>query len=204
MQKKIGTFIQLTFPDESVSDLRGRQSVRTTFRLSERSIHALSILAAQLGIRQKSLFDYLIEDIQALQTIAEKFENFETGGRRVAKTYVVSRRSLDNLERICSSYKAPRDALVEFSIERILPLILREKEQHEKRKGYLAEMETYLRQGEALLRRAEQELGLDDAVFQQILAMVRAVAGSQAAVASYVGRGRKMESFSGVPEEEEP
>lgn len=204
MQKKIGTFIQLSYPDESVSDLRGRQSVRTTFRLSERSIHALSILAAQLGIRQKSLFDYLIDDIQTLRTIAEKFEGFENAEHRVAKTYVVSRRTLENLERVCSSYKAPRDALVEFSIERILPLILREKEQHEKRKRYLAEMEAYLRQGEALLLRAEQELGPDDPVYRQLLTMLRAVAGSQAAVAHFVGRGRKMESFSGVPEEEEP
>ena len=202
MRKKIGTFIQLTFPDESVSDLRGKQSVRTTFRLSERSIRALSILAGQLGIRQKSLFDYLIEDVQALRTIAEKFESFENAEHRVAKTYVVSRRTLENLEQICSSYKAPRDALVEFSIERILPLILREKEQHEKRKAYLAEMEAYLRQGEEMLHRAEGELGREDPVFQQLFVMVRAVAGSHAAVADLVGRGRRMETFSGSPEEE--
>ena len=35
-------------------DLRGRQSVRATFRLSEACIDAISILSAQLGIKQKS------------------------------------------------------------------------------------------------------------------------------------------------------
>ena len=34
-------------------DLRGRQSVRATFRLSEACIDAISILSAQLGIKQK-------------------------------------------------------------------------------------------------------------------------------------------------------
>ena len=38
-------------------DLRGRQSVRATFRLSEPCINAISILSAQLGIKQKSVFD---------------------------------------------------------------------------------------------------------------------------------------------------
>ena len=42
-------------------DLRGRQSVRATFRLSEACIDAISILSAQLGIKQKSIFDHLLE-----------------------------------------------------------------------------------------------------------------------------------------------
>ena len=36
---------------------------RTTFRLSERTINVVSIVASHLGIRQKSLFDHLMEDM---------------------------------------------------------------------------------------------------------------------------------------------
>ena len=45
-------------PKPTTLDLRGRQSVRATFRLSEACIDAISILSAQLGIKQKSVFDH--------------------------------------------------------------------------------------------------------------------------------------------------
>ena len=54
------TYISL--PRPTTLDLRGRQSVRATFRLSEACIDAISILSAQLGIKQKSIFDHLMEN----------------------------------------------------------------------------------------------------------------------------------------------
>jgi hypothetical protein len=201
MRDAIKSLIQLEFHDDSVHDLRGRQSVRTTFKLTERSIHALSILAGQLGIRQKSLFDYLIDDIHALRLIAEKVQRLEAGEQRVAKTYVISRKTLENLEQISTSCNTPRDVLVEFSIERILPLIRREKEKHVRRKRYLAEIEAYLRQGGEMLRRAEEDLGQDDPVYRQMLAMLRAVDSSHAVIENFVERGRKMENFPNSEEE---
>lgn len=200
MDEENNSLIRFEFQEDSVMDLRGRQSVRTTFKLSQRSIRALSILAGQLGIRQKSLFDYLINDMQALQVIAENVKRVDFAEVRVAKTYVISRKTLENLERISASYNAPRDALVEFSIDRILPLIRREKEKHERRKQFLAEIEAYLRQGGDMLRRAEDELGADDPVYQQMLAMLRVVNNSRATVEAFVNRGRKMETFQGRDE----
>lgn len=201
MSDVINSLIQLEFHDESVHDLRGRQSVRTTFKLTQRSIHALSILAGQLGIRQKSLFDYLIDDIQALRLIAGNVKRLEAAEQRVAKTYVISRKALENLEQISTSCNTPRDALVEFSIERILPLIRREKEKHARRKQYLAEIDAYLRQGGEMLRRAEADLGQDDPVCRQMLAMLRAVDSSHAVIEGFVERGRKMENFPNREEE---
>jgi hypothetical protein len=90
---------------------------------------------------------------------------------------------------------------VEFSIERILPLIRREKEKHVRRKRYLAEIEAYLRQGGEMLRRAEEDLGQDDPVYRQMLAMLRAVDSSHAVIENFVERGRKMENFPNSEEE---
>ena len=59
----------------SAMDLRGRQSVRATFRLSEDCIDAISILAVQLGIKQKSVFDHLMEDDQVLKNVARELRN---------------------------------------------------------------------------------------------------------------------------------
>ena len=195
MDDKTPPFFSLQYSEETAADLIGRQSVRTTFKLSERSIDALSLLAGQLGIKQKSLFDHLIEDIQALQTIAKEFENLGQRPQRVAKTYVISRKTLENLERISEEYNTPRDALVEYSIERILPLLLREKEKHAKRKALLAELRQYLGEGADLLQRTEEQLGRNDPVFQEVFAMLRAVGSCCREVEGSVTRGNRIEDF---------
>ena len=64
-----------SLPSTSPADLRGRQSVRATFRLSTKAIDALSVVAVQLGIKQKSLFDHLIEDLTVLEKIAHHLRN---------------------------------------------------------------------------------------------------------------------------------
>lgn len=126
------TMIRLQITDRTSLELRGRQSVRTTFKLSQKAINALSILACQMGIKQKSLFDHLVDDVQALKAIAREAEDAASTAQRVPKTYVISRRTLENLEHISARYNTPRDLLVEFSIERILPLIEQEKESMKK------------------------------------------------------------------------
>ncbi|MCP3889464.1 MAG: hypothetical protein GY702_11425 [Desulfobulbaceae bacterium] len=187
--------IHLEFSEKSTADLRGRQSVRTTFKLSERAIDALAILAGQLGIKQKSLFDHLIEDTQALKLIAEEFNEYGRRSECVAKTYVVSRKTLDNLERISNQYATPRDTLVEYSIERILPLLAKEKQKHKKRKVLNEQLKDYLNEGLELLKRTEGELGQDDPVFNELLLMMRAVNKCCENVEEVVEKGRKIESF---------
>lgn len=196
MENKRKPLIHLQFSEESTADLRGRQSVRTTFKLSEQSINALSLLAGQLGIKQKSLFDHLIEDTRALTHIAKKFQDFGQKGQRVAKTYVVSRRTLENLEKVSNQYNTPRDALVEYSIERILPQLAREKAKHEKRKILLKELQNYLDNGAEILERAEEGLGRDDPTFVEILNMMRTVNCCCDRVEVSVEKGNKIDQFS--------
>ncbi|MDK9706672.1 MAG: hypothetical protein OEL83_06435 [Desulforhopalus sp.] len=195
MEEKETPFFHLQYSEESTADLRGRQSVRTTFKLSERSIDALSILAGQLGIKQKSLFDHLIEDTQALHTIASEFASVGRAVQRVPKTYVVSRKTLENLEKVSEQYNTPRDALVEYSIERILPLLIREKEKHGKRKMLMEELREYQSRGAELLVKAEAALGEDDPVYLEILNMVRSVNTCYRELEQCVAKGNKIENF---------
>ena len=103
----------ISLPLPSADDLRGRQSVRATFKLSSRAIDALSIVAVHLGIKQKSLFDQLIEDAGSLSLIANEIESEDFHDLdRVQKTYVISRKTLRSLEDISREFNAPRDALV--------------------------------------------------------------------------------------------
>lgn len=193
--KRRRTVVHLEITEQTTADLRAKQSVRTTFKLPERSINALSALAGQLGIKQKSLFDHLIDDYQALQMIAEQSESFIAGHNRVAKTYVVSRRTLDNLDRISRAYNAPRDALVEYSIERILPLIEKEKIKHEKRKELATALGAYLKDGARLLNKAEEGLGAEDQALLELLPMIRSVQNTLAKVEDLVRRGEKLEAL---------
>jgi hypothetical protein len=187
---------EISLPKTSSAELRGRQSVRATFRLSERAIEALSIVSAQLGIKQKSLFDHLLEDLEALNVIAERFkaERFEQPNR-IQKSYVISRRTLSFLDEISRSFDAPRDALVEYSIQRLLPLIERERAKHRMRKEILGEMTEHLKQGEKILEKAEKSLGGDDPVYGRFETAMRVLYNAQRDLESFVEKGKLIEEF---------
>ena len=63
---------EVKLPGASPAALRGKQSIRATFRLTANCINAINIVATQLGIKQKSLFDHLIEDPVILAAIASE------------------------------------------------------------------------------------------------------------------------------------
>jgi len=147
-------------------DLRGRQSVRATFKLSAKAIEAMSVVAVHLGIKQKSLFDHLIEDVQSLKLIAREVESerFNTISR-IQKTFVISRKTLSSLDETSKRFNAPRDALVEYSIQRLLPVITREREKHRRRIEILRDMNENMENGLRILQKSKTLLGEDDPVF---------------------------------------
>ncbi len=183
-------------PRFTYSDLRGRQSVRATFKLSERSIDTISVLATHLGIKQKSLFDHLIDDMRALDLIAqdlehETFQNLD----RVQKTYVLSRKTLSSLEEASKRHDAPRDALVEYSIQRLLPLIEEERERHLRRKQVLSRIAEHLGQGEEILKESRELLGEDDPLSAQFETAIKAMRNAHNSMTSFVEKGEMIEDF---------
>ena len=186
----------VSLPLPSSSDLRGRQSVRATFKLTEKAIDALSVVAVHLRIKQKSLFDHLIDDMRSLESIAREIET-ERFGRldRVQKTYVHSRRTLSCLEEASESFSAPRDALVEYSIQRLMPIIAEEQEKHLKRKGISAEIEEYLEQGEKILRKSKELLGEDDPVYEGFETAMAVFHNAYNGIKSFIEKGEIIENF---------
>jgi hypothetical protein len=177
-------------------ELRGRQSVRATFRLSEVCIDAISILSAQLGIKQKSVFDHLMEDAKALKNVAEEIENTEFNRyQRIQKTFVISRRSLSFLDMISSEYNAPRDALVEYSVRRLLPIIANERKKHEKRKELLAQISNHFKSGKILLSKAEEALDSDDPIVNKLETAMSVYQNALDDIASFIERGKIIEQF---------
>ncbi len=189
-------FEEITLPLPSSADLRGRQSVRATFKISARAIDVLSIVATHLGIKQKSLFDHLIEDVKSLNVIANEIEDEAFGAlKRIQKTFVVSRRTLSCLEETSRQFNAPRDALVEYSIQRLLPVIAKERERHSKRKEVLNDINAHLEQGLKILQKARSLLGEEDPVYTRFESAMHGLANAQAHIEDYVKRGSVIEDF---------
>ncbi len=182
--------------DASAASLRGKQSVRTTFKLPARSIDALSILATQLGIKQKSLFDHLMDDMQSLQTIVKNFDSYEIPQQpRVPKTYVISRRTLENLERVSRNFQAPRDVVVELCIKQLLPILLREQEKHAQRKLVLNQLQQHGIHGEKIRRAAEEMLGKDDPVYEKIAGLLETERSVYEEIMTTIQKGEAIENF---------
>lgn len=183
-------------PQPSPQDLRGRQSVRATFKLSARAIETMSIVSVHLGIKQKSLFDHLIEDVQSLSHIARELESekFRTL-RRIQKTFVISRRTLSCLDEISKQFQAPRDALVEYSIQRLLPVIAQERERHRRRKEILNAMNDHLADGLKILQKSKSLLGEDDPVFIMLASAIKSMANAQSNANAFVEKGDIIEEF---------
>ena len=183
-------------PRPTPKDLRGRQSVRATFKLSAKAIETISIVAVHLGIKQKSLFDHLIEDVQSLKLIAREVESERFNSiNRIQKTFVISRKTLSSLDETSKHFNAPRDALVEYSIQRLLPVITREREKHRRRKEILRDMNENMENGLRILQKSKTLLGEDDPVFLRWESAMKTLVNTQHDIEAFIEKGKIIEDF---------
>jgi len=185
-----------SLPQPSSSDLRGKQSVRATFRLTSRAIEAISVVAVHMGIKQKSLFEHLIEDAQTLSQVARQVQEEAFQPReRVQKTYVLSRRTLNILQEACEAFDTPRDALVEYSIQRLLPVIEEERKRHRRRKAVLEDISAHVRQGKTVLAKIEAALGDDDPLYHGYRQALRSLQQAENEIIAYIDKGDIIEAY---------
>ena len=109
-----------TLPRMTTLALKGKQSIRTSFKLSEGCIQAINIVATQLGIKHRSLFDYLVEDTQSLETLAKEIVKIEPSKNKGSqKSFIVSRDTLKAIDSLCEKLNISRDTLIELSVKRL-------------------------------------------------------------------------------------
>jgi len=170
--------------------------VRATFKLTERAINTISVVATHLGIKQKSLFDHLIDDARSLNLIASEIQADRFNKlNRTQKTYVMSRKTKSCLGEASERFDAPRDALVEYSIQRLLPIIAEEREKHRKRKEILSEIAEYMKQGEKILKKSRDLLGDDDPVYDRFETAMTVCRSTHRNIQSFVEKGEIIENF---------
>jgi hypothetical protein len=186
----------IALPKPSSRDLRGRQSVRATFKLSAQAIDILSIVSVHMGIKQKSIFDHLMEDGQSLTIIAQEVDPKQVNAlERIQKTFVISRKTMLALEAAAEQFNTSRNVLVELSIQRLLPIIYREQEKHAKRKNILNEINCFLDQGATLLEEFETDLGKDDPVSAEFKRAIEVLTDARTQIGTFVVKGQMIERF---------
>jgi len=179
-----------------IVDLLGKKSVRATFRLQPKAVELMRILAAQLGIKQKSLFDYLMEDQDALQSIAKsRLPDASVEEQRIQKTFVVSQRSLTVLDTIAKHFAASRNDLIERSIQRLLPILEKERIRQQQRTEALARIANHFEQGKALVNDVKAVVGKDDALYQSLVRVMEAYGKAVADMQKRVDKGKRVAEF---------
>ncbi|MFH1152476.1 MAG: hypothetical protein V1793_01555 [Pseudomonadota bacterium] len=181
-------------PVLTITSLKGRQSVRATFRLSVQAVEILSVAATQLGVKQKSLFDQLVEDRQVLGQVAGHAQYLSSDRRDLLqKTFVLSRNALESLNEVSRESRLPRDILVEISIRRLLPVIDAEQKKQDKRGHLLKDICAFVDQGHAILEKSRNLLGREDPVHERLESLVTALDRMVSEIMDLIEKGKCLE-----------
>lgn len=188
---KLKDHSQITF-----DELRLKQSVRTTFKLSQEVIDLLGVLSGQLGIKQKTLLDQLTEDSIMLEKLSAFIDDIDKNDESSRpKSFVISKSALQSINEVAKKKKISRDRLVEISIRRLLPIVETELEKHRKRKVILEEMRECLHNNEALCQQAKELLGEDDDLCNMLKKQIHLAKRNIETADSIIERGMPMEEW---------
>ena len=193
-RKKANRSVNL--PTMSSTALKGKQSVRTSFKLSEGCIQAINIVATQLGIKHRSLFDYLVEDTDSLETLAKEIVKIEPSKNKGSqKSFIVSRETLQAIDSLCEKLKISRDTLIELSVKRLLPIIEKEMKSHGKRKELFELVDKQYQESKKVLNLIKNGVGAEDPAYKAYQDTVAACKQVKKQFKNILSKGRVIEDF---------
>jgi len=119
----------------SKTSLSEKQSVRTTFKLSESSNNAIDWLITTNNLKPKELFDLMCSNENlvdfAIEAAQKNRKNSST--KQTRKTFVISKRVLRLLNRYSERHKLSRDSIVENLILLFKALLEKHAEEEKQR-----------------------------------------------------------------------
>ena len=186
----------LSIPRASATVLRRRQSTRVSFKLTTKCIEAMNILGSHLGLKPKSLFDHMVQEPEILEAIATKARRLNLDDQpRLAKTYVISRDAAELLDEVARTRKVSRDALVEASVQHLMPLIEKEQVRHTSRKSLVSRMDHHLKSGRKLLDDMVADLGANDPMSDKMKNVMAAYERAFSSISAFIQKGESIEDF---------
>lgn len=119
----------------SKTSLSEKQSVRTTFKLSESSNNAIDWLIKTNNLKPKEIFDLMCSNENLVDFAIESAKKNETSSstKQTRKTFVISKRVLRLLNRCSEKHKLSRDLIVENLILLFKALVEKHAEEEKQR-----------------------------------------------------------------------
>jgi len=191
------TSASFSLPKMTSSALKGKQSVRTSFKLPHACIQAINIVSTQLELKHRSLFGYLVEDTEALKAIAQDIgKNHNKQDEKSQKSYIISRETLNLIDDMCDDLNISRDTLIEHSVRRLLPIIEKEIENHRKRKNMLEMVNKHFKDGSSVLNKIKDRVGADDPIYRAFKSSVSTCKQVTSQIRNIVSKGKVLEGFN--------
>ncbi len=159
-------------------------------------IEAISILGSHLRLKPRSLFDHMVQASETLDAIAFKAKEVDTDHEpRLTKTDVIGRDAAEVPDDVARSREGCRDALVEASVQHLMPLIQKERIRHTSRKALNTRMERHLNSGRKLLDDMMDDLGGGDPMGDKMRAVMAAYEKAYSALTAFILKGENIEQF---------
>jgi hypothetical protein len=92
-------------------------------------------------------------------------------------------------------FNASRDILVEYSIQRLLPIISKERTKHETRKEFLIKITKHFQEGEKILNDIKKRLGDDDPIINKFAMIMSGYKTVKDNMEAFIDRSRGIEKF---------
>ncbi len=87
------------------------------------------------------------------------------------------------------------DHLVEYSVQRLLPIIAKERQKHYKRKEILGEITSHYKEGEKLLKKTRDLLGFEDPIYCKFKSVMNIYENVYNNIESFIEKSKIIEEF---------
>ena len=132
-----------------------------------------------------------INEIDSLQNLDKRFYE-ETRSLYQATS---KDRTIEALEAISRTYGTPRDALVEYSVQKLGSIISAEQLRHEERKNLQRSISDHFTRGKMLYKKAVVILGEDDPYCRRIAKAIFACQKTEEELADFINKSKVLENF---------
>jgi hypothetical protein len=174
-----------------------KRSVRTTFRLDKDTFSNMESLSKYYKITKKELIEFLVDTVQTFADPSEQGESLlnridnKTSGQTqkadlIRKTQVISKKSLNTLNKLSKNTGFSRDQLIKFAVTIHLSSFKQIRKNHEKALKDIKKLVSKINETEDTLKKF---LAPDDAVLERFAYIAIVTDNLCSAIQSEINKG---------------
>jgi hypothetical protein len=99
------------------------------------------------------------------------------------------------LDAVTKHIPVSKDDLIERSIQRLLPILEKERIRQQRRASVLTRIVDHFKQGKALAKDVQANVGKDDTIYQSLASIMEAYEKTVADIQKLVNKGKRVSEF---------